>query len=168
MKPCLIDCGLTFNFNSLLLSVHFISADRIFNGKNFLPENSVLVLNQHLQFIECVPKNSIDADKIRVYEGIITPGFVNSHCHTELSHLKNKITQKTGLVEFGKHVITLRNSFSKEEITGIQMNLEQVLKPLQKAIKKGDVLGLSEDFITKYFDAVHLESINHQNKVMNS
>ena len=39
---------------------------------------------------------------------------------------------------------------------------------LQKAIKKGDALGLSEDFITKYFDAVHLESINHQNKVMNS
>jgi chorismate mutase len=39
---------------------------------------------------------------------------------------------------------------------------------LQKAIKKGDALGLSSEFITKYFDAVHLESINHQNKVMNS
>lgn len=39
---------------------------------------------------------------------------------------------------------------------------------LQKAFKKGDALGLSQEFITKYFDAIHLESINHQNKVMNS
>ena len=39
---------------------------------------------------------------------------------------------------------------------------------LEKAFKKGEKLGLSQEFITKYFDAVHLESINHQNKVMNS
>ncbi len=39
---------------------------------------------------------------------------------------------------------------------------------LERAITKGDNLGLSKDFITKYFDAVHLESINHQNKIMNS
>jgi chorismate mutase len=39
---------------------------------------------------------------------------------------------------------------------------------LEKAFKKGEKTGLSQEFITKYFDAVHLESINHQNKVMNS
>ena len=38
---------------------------------------------------------------------------------------------------------------------------------LAKAFVKGDLLGLSKDFITKYFDAVHLESISHQNKIMN-
>ena len=38
---------------------------------------------------------------------------------------------------------------------------------LAKAFKKGEGLGLSKEFITKYFDAVHLESINHQNKIMN-
>jgi chorismate mutase len=39
---------------------------------------------------------------------------------------------------------------------------------LEKAFLKGDKLGLSKEFITKYFDAIHLESINHQNNVMNS
>ena len=38
---------------------------------------------------------------------------------------------------------------------------------LERAYKKGEHLGLSKDFITKYYDAVHLESINHQNKIMN-
>ena len=38
---------------------------------------------------------------------------------------------------------------------------------LEKAFVKGSKLGLSKDFITKYFDAVHMESISHQNKIMN-
>lgn len=38
---------------------------------------------------------------------------------------------------------------------------------LNRASKKAEQLGLSKEFITKYFDAVHLESINHQNKIMN-
>ncbi len=38
---------------------------------------------------------------------------------------------------------------------------------LQKSVSKGEAAGLSKDFITKYLDAVHMESINHQNKVMN-
>ncbi|MBK7883766.1 MAG: bifunctional 3-deoxy-7-phosphoheptulonate synthase/chorismate mutase type II [Chitinophagaceae bacterium] len=39
---------------------------------------------------------------------------------------------------------------------------------LQRAAKKSEALGLSKEFITRYFDAVHLESINHQNKMMNN
>lgn len=38
---------------------------------------------------------------------------------------------------------------------------------LERAFAKGEKLGLSKEFITKYFDAVHMESINHQNKIMN-
>lgn len=39
---------------------------------------------------------------------------------------------------------------------------------LDRACKKGEKLGLSKEFITKYFDAVHLESISHQTKIFNS
>ena len=38
---------------------------------------------------------------------------------------------------------------------------------LERAFEKGEKLGLSKEFITKYFDAVHMESINHQNRIMN-
>ncbi len=37
---------------------------------------------------------------------------------------------------------------------------------LERAVTKGEALGLSKEFIVRYFDAVHLESISHQNKVM--
>ncbi|MCP9751422.1 chorismate mutase [Ferruginibacter sp. HRS2-29] len=37
---------------------------------------------------------------------------------------------------------------------------------LDRAVAKGEALGLSKEFIIRYFDAVHLESISHQNKIM--
>jgi chorismate mutase len=39
---------------------------------------------------------------------------------------------------------------------------------LEKATRKASKLGLSEEFITKYMDAIHMESINRQNNIMNS
>lgn len=39
---------------------------------------------------------------------------------------------------------------------------------IERATAKGDKIGLSKEFITKYFDAVHMESINHQKKVLDS
>ena len=39
---------------------------------------------------------------------------------------------------------------------------------LERAHKKGERLGLSKEFVTKYFDAVHMESIAHQNNIFHS
>ena len=52
------------------------------------------------------------------------------------------------------------------DITILQTNRWNEI--LERAFQKGATLGLSKEFITRYFDAVHLESIQHQNKVMNS
>lgn len=56
--------------------------------------------------------------------------------------------------------------YKKEnKITILQTNRWNEI--LAKGFVKGEKFGLSNDFITKYFDAIHMESINHQNKVMN-
>lgn len=39
---------------------------------------------------------------------------------------------------------------------------------LERAYQKSDKLGLSREFITRYMDAVHMESINRQNAIMNA
>ncbi|MGE5437898.1 MAG: chorismate mutase [Syntrophothermus sp.] len=39
---------------------------------------------------------------------------------------------------------------------------------IDKAFKVGEAKGLSREFITKYFEAIHMESISHQNKIMNN
>jgi chorismate mutase len=57
--------------------------------------------------------------------------------------------------------------YKKEnDITILQTNRWNAI--LERAFKKGEQIGLSKEFVTKYFDAVHMESISHQNKIMNS
>ena len=57
--------------------------------------------------------------------------------------------------------------YKKENnITILQTNRWNAI--LERAFAKGEKFGLSKEFVTKYFDAVHMESINHQNKIMNS
>jgi chorismate mutase len=38
---------------------------------------------------------------------------------------------------------------------------------LERVCRKGEKLGLSKEFITQYFDAIHMESIKHQDAIMN-
>ena len=42
--------------------------------------------------------------------GIICPGFVNTHCHLELSHMLGKVPTKTGLVDFIKEITKQRGT----------------------------------------------------------
>lgn len=96
--------------------MRFLKADSVFDGKKFLPLNSILVLDNHNLLKEITGEQAVEKSNIEHFKGTITPGFVNAHCHLELSHLKNKILKNTGLPGFAKQVIMQRNNFSKEEI----------------------------------------------------
>ena len=49
-------------------------------------------------------------ENITHYEGLLIPGFVNTHCHLELSHLKGQIETRTGLLGFVQAIMKLRTS----------------------------------------------------------
>ena len=84
------------------------------NATHFFYENQlrdsvdkVLIFNEKDEFIEFV--NIKEAgDDIQYFEGILSPGFVNAHCHLELSHMKGMIPAHTGLQEFVKQIVALR------------------------------------------------------------
>ncbi|GAB3009313.1 bifunctional 3-deoxy-7-phosphoheptulonate synthase/chorismate mutase type II [Niabella terrae] len=51
-------------------------------------------------------------------------------------------------------------------ITALQPSRWQEI--IDKTIPRGEKLGLSKEFLNKYLDAVHLESINHQKHIMDA
>lgn len=57
---------------------------------------------------------------VEFYNGIIVPGFVNCHCHLELSYLKDEIPPESGLASFLMAVNTIRNSLKKDVTKAIE------------------------------------------------
>ena len=51
----------------------------------------------------------VEESGLAFYSGILVPGFVNAHCHLELSHLENRIPPGNGLHGFVQSVTSGRN-----------------------------------------------------------
>ncbi len=86
-------------------------------------ENGVLVLADS-GAIEAILPNADGLMDVEVYEGYLAPGFVNSHCHLELSHLQNQLTKHTGIVDFILSLQTKRTNFSEEQIADAAMQAD--------------------------------------------
>jgi cytosine/adenosine deaminase-related metal-dependent hydrolase len=76
-----------------------LTADDIFDGKRFLGPERVIVLDDNGTVSAVVPY-SWAGDDVRRVEGVLCPGFINTHCHLELSHMKGMIPEGTGLPHF--------------------------------------------------------------------
>lgn len=82
----------------------------------------------------------------------------------QINHLDDELMQILG--QRMKIAEKIGEYKKNNDITILQTNRWNEI--LERAFKQGDKLGLSKEFITKYFDAVHMESISHQNKIMNA
>lgn len=98
----------------LNLTMRFITANRVFSGKEFLANDTVLVLNDKNGIHDIISSDNLEKSAIEHFNGIICPGFINTHCHLELSHLKGIIKPHTGIVDFGLSVIKNRNELPIE------------------------------------------------------
>jgi chorismate mutase len=93
------------------------------------------------------------------------PDFLNA-----LAQLRGRINQLDDeillLISKRMAVAEQIGRYKKENnITILQPNRWNEV--LETGIRKGAKLGLTEEFIHKYLDAIHVESITRQNRVMN-
>jgi cytosine/adenosine deaminase-related metal-dependent hydrolase len=74
------------------------------------------------------------------YDGVLVPGFINTHCHLELSHLKGRIDQHTGLIKFVGQVMSTRVAEASE----IQQAMEDADQEMYDAgiVAVGDISNL--------------------------
>ncbi len=83
-------------------------ADYLFDGSVLHSDNNVLITDTTGTVQSIVPLAEA-GDDVQYHPGILSPGFINCHCHLELSHMKGLIPEKTGLVDFVITVMQQRN-----------------------------------------------------------
>ncbi len=83
-------------------------ATQLFNGTQIVEGTDQVLITKADGTVEGIVPLSEAGSDIQQLEGILSPGFVNAHCHLELSHMKGMIPAKTGLQEFVKQIVALR------------------------------------------------------------
>ena len=92
-------------------------ADFLFDGYKLL-QNKTLIVDE-AGMIESVVSTDNRSEDVQYVKGILCPGFVNCHCHLELSHMIGLIPERTGLVDFVFEVVTKRNFEQKQILEAI-------------------------------------------------
>jgi len=88
-----------------------LSAHYIITGTGAILVKGIIVLTDEGIVTEIIDTNGELDEKagVEFYSGVLVPGFVNAHCHLELSHLRDIFPEKTGLPGFLKNVVQHRN-----------------------------------------------------------
>lgn len=93
-----------------------IAAHHIFlDGEIF--SHPLITLNDEGVIVD-IAINQTDIDRLPLtefYDGILLPDLVNSHCHSELSHLEGLIPEGGGFTAFARGMGEVRRGFSAEE-----------------------------------------------------
>ena len=90
------------------------SGENLFDGTQFLGPNQVLITTEDGIIKAIIPVQDA-GENVQKLNGIIAPGFINAHCHLELSHMKGIIPEHTGLPDFILKIVNERH-FPEESI----------------------------------------------------
>jgi len=89
-----------------------------------------------------------ERESTEFYDGIICPGFVNSHSHIELSHLKGLFSEGSGMAGFIRQINALRECSSVEErVAAIEREMKQLFESGVSAM--ADISNCDESFRIK-------------------
>jgi len=138
-------------------------ATQIFTGTELL-EDQLVLITQKDGTIEGLVGIEDAGEDIQNFEGLLTPGLINAHCHLELSHMKGMIPAHMGLQEFVKQIVALR----KVEAHVIEEAIEAAEEEMYQngIVAVGDIcntldtLSLKEKHKIAYYSFVELYDLD--------
>jgi aminodeoxyfutalosine deaminase len=126
-----------------------LTADAIFSADRGLILNGILVLDDTGTVVDLFDTTTnVDLSQVQKLTGVLCPGFINTHLHLELSHLRGHIAQHTGFVGFAKELMQKRNTFSAEETAKAMADAEAEMYR-NGIVAAGDISNTNTSFAQK-------------------
>ncbi|TAD84947.1 MAG: amidohydrolase [Bacteroidetes bacterium] len=131
-----------------------LQADALFDGST-LHHNKVLVTTANGTIIDVVEAGASGThnDDVEHHSGWLCPGFVNAHCHTELSHMQGSIPAGTGMVPFLQQVVLGRAAPQQAIQHSMALAVAAMYKNGIQAV--GDVCNTNNGFAIKAASPLH-------------
>jgi cytosine/adenosine deaminase-related metal-dependent hydrolase len=130
-----------------------ITADWIFPISSPPLSNGVVICDTDGTIIALEKREQHDPTTLETYQGAIVPGFVNTHCHLELSHMKGLVETGTTLIPFIKNVVTRRN-MSPEIIAQAIADADADMWK-NGIVAVGDISNVTDTFLVKNQSPIH-------------
>lgn len=128
--------------------MRFLSADYLFPLHIPPLKEGVLQISEKGEII-AIFENRREAPKnnLELFEGVLCPGFVNAHCHLELSHLEGIAEKGKGFLNF-VGAVKQRNEFTKAQI---QIAIENAEKQMinNGIVAVGDICNSDDTLFQK-------------------
>jgi len=92
--------------------MRYLSAHYVFPISSPPLRNGIVCVNNDGCIVDVIHTGGKlkEREKLEFYDGILVPGFVNAHCHLELSHLRGVMEQNIGLPDFISSIGKLRKA----------------------------------------------------------
>jgi cytosine/adenosine deaminase-related metal-dependent hydrolase len=110
-------CG-KLNYSTLIQRL--LKTDKLYTGKGDFITDGMIAIDDKNKIVSIGQNLIASGISIEYFEGALCPGFVNTHCHLELSHLKGKLSQKTGIHNFIVELQKIRNASEEEKQNAIE------------------------------------------------
>jgi cytosine/adenosine deaminase-related metal-dependent hydrolase len=133
-----------------------LTATRIHNGHSWLPDSSCIEVSADGTIIAVHPTDP-SGGSAEYFEGTFCPGFVNVHCHLELSHLKGMVPEGTGLIPFLQAILTQRNNFTDEQKKAARLEAYQELVN-NGVVAVGDIANSDETLDLRLLSGLHMHT----------
>jgi aminodeoxyfutalosine deaminase len=159
---------LTYQFTTFFFPVtslckfccmRYLSAKAVFSSHTGFVPHGVLVLDDDGVVHDLLQPSEADTlgVKPKLFDGVLCPGFVNAHCHLELSHLRGEISKHTGFAGFAKELIPKRNLLGIAEIEQAATEAcETLFRNGTQAV--GDIANTTQSFAAKAGSRMHIHT----------
>ena len=126
-----------------------LSATYIFDGLGQFYKNGILELDDNNAVVSLTDTHGEikETPFLEHYSGILTPGFINAHCHLELSYLKGKLDKTKNLSGFVRQMLQKRGI----EKNNVHDEIEKADREMQAngIVACGDISNTSDSFSVK-------------------